>query len=212
MSPILSTGAQPPGPQGFGQVQGAPSPGGEPMRAWSQPPLPLLSPGRPGEDASGSLTYQVYTADAARKPRAPSMVSFPDAAPKSVGLRVLVALVAVCVVGGTIAAIVFASSDDSPGAAKGASSASAASVQGPSIAPLASTAVLPDPSPSATAALVAPPAAATEEPPPPPVAPPATAKGAKPKAAGSTAPKVALPPNPFGGPASPAPKPPAKKK
>jgi hypothetical protein len=210
MSPILSTGAHPSQPQGFAP-QGAPSPANEPMRAWSQPPMP---PGPRGEDTSGSgsLTYQVYTADTARKPRAPSMVSFPDAAPKSVGLRVVAALVAVCVVGGTIAAIVFASSEDSPNGAKGASSASAASVQGPTLAPPASSAVVTDPGPSATAALVAPPVAPPEDPPPPPAASTATPKGAKPKAASSTTPKVALPPNPFGGPATPAPKPPPKKK
>jgi hypothetical protein len=127
----------------------------------------------------------------------PSRVSYPDApsTKASVGLRVCLVLLGVCVVVGTAGAIIINASEDGP---RGAATKPVTSA---GVGAAGATPVPPAPAP------LAPPASVAAPDPGPGIAtPPGSAKpigSAKPKPASSAPPAglkgVAVPPNPFGG-------------
>jgi hypothetical protein len=166
------------------------------FRAWSSPHI------LPTEEApSGPLTYQVYAPDELPpiRPRDPSRFIDPPPFARETGIggRLAMMLVGVCVVVGTTAAIVLASSDDSEGPAVGgqvappplpATEPAAASTITPVIAPMiAIEDVPPEPEPP-----VAPAAAKAK-----PVSVSASPPAARPTAASRGA--VTPPPNPYAG-------------
>jgi hypothetical protein len=160
-------------------------------------PKAFSSPQGMGHPPAGPLTYQVYSGDVVPSLRsAPSHGSFSDVSGvtarrkpgMSLGARVCLALVAVCVVVGTASLVVLGTADDSR----------AKATEAPTARPPA------EPAPAEPAPVVLATAeAAAPEPAPPPVASvSAPAKPSKAKARGGAAPAlrgVAVPPNPFAG-------------
>ncbi|HSO33804.1 MAG TPA: hypothetical protein VLT33_14830, partial [Labilithrix sp.] len=152
-----------------------------------------LAETRAPDDGRAPLTYQVFnpsSAPALARPSAPSRVSDPEErSSTSVGLRVCLVLLGVCVVVGTAGAIILSGTDDPPHAASAPPTATVSAAPAPSPPP-------PAPAP--------PPVVIGDPPAPAPAAPAATtsakpAASAKPKPAGSAALEGAkIPPNPFG--------------
>lgn len=149
--------------------------------------------GSAAADASGPLTFQVYTPDALPMPRM-SRMSIPDGAamaPKaSAGKRIALALVAACVVAGTTALIIVGASDDAPRPAKRST---------PTVSALAPT-VLSTPAPVVTAPPVpeAWSVAAAEAPASAKPVASAPRGAARPRASSGASRGGPLPPNPFG--------------
>ena len=170
--------------------------------AWSPqgpPPLPshpsLAETRSPSDEQPAALTYQVYNPALSPAGRGPALsrVSFPEpGVPKaSVGLRVCLVLLGVCVVVGTAGAIILSGADDPTKAAT--ANAPSASV---SVAP---TPPPPSPPPPAPPVVIG-------DPVPAPVVPPIGTTSAKPAASGKPKPTgsaalkgAKIPPNPFGG-------------
>lgn len=166
------------------------------FRGWSQS-SPSLGPQpeiAPAENASGPLTYQVYTPQDLARPISLSRGEISVPKGTSLGLKICMLLLGVCVVFGTAAAIIAVSSDDAPApkpATRAASTASAAPVEtAPPVVPV-STVVTPPPMASTAPA----------EPPPAASAPSSTSTTKKPRsgAAPSALKGVTPPPNPYAG-------------
>ncbi len=165
--------------------------------AWP-PPLPnhpqLVDTRSPSDDQPVPLTYQVYNpaSSPTGRPPALSRMSMPEASPPkgSLGLRVGLVVLGICVVAGTAGAVILSGSDDPPKSARPPTPSA-------SVAVAISAAPLPAVPPP-----VAPPVVIGD---PTPVPPTATA-AAKPAASGKTKPAggaalkgAKIPPNPFGG-------------
>ena len=173
-----------------------------PMPPLQRPPLPshpsLAETRSPSDEQPAALTYQVFNPASSPTGREPALsrVSFPEpGVPKaSVGLRVCLVLLGVCVVVGTAGAIILSGADDPPKAA-------------PANAPSASVSAAPTPPPLPSPPPPAPPAPAVVigDPVPAPVVPPIATTSAKPAASGKPKPTgsaalkgAKIPPNPFG--------------
>jgi hypothetical protein len=163
------------------------------------------------DEPSGPLTYQVFTANDLAGPRSGPRSGDPLTAGKtSIGLRVCLMLVGLCVVFGTAAAVIAVSTEDAPKPSllkmQGAQTPSAA----PAPTPTPSVKTIGDPPTAESAAAVELPPSAPN--PPSPASPPAKSTKSSAKASGEPAAKptatvdappslkgMAPPPNPYAG-------------